>query len=90
MSVRTSLRCVVALGILIGAGGCSSDSPTAPFVPSSSAATKGGTGMIGSGNAAGRDTTTPTLFGGHIGSGNAVPTAETTSNAFGGHIGSGN
>ncbi|HEX8674608.1 MAG TPA: hypothetical protein VF710_22095 [Longimicrobium sp.] len=80
MRVRTIGLSALALGILIGAGGCSSESPTSSLAPASaSTQQKGGFigsgkespasvsgGFIGSGR---RDTTTATISGGFIGSG---------------------
>lgn len=76
MRVRNIGPAILAFGILIGAGGCSADSPTSPLAPSDVSAQKGG--FIGSGKesttttTAKRDTTSSTLTasGGFIGSGN--------------------
>ena len=74
MRVRNIGSAILALGILIGAGGCSADSPTSPLAPSGVSAQKGG--FIGSGkestSTAKRDTTSATLTasGGFVGSGN--------------------
>jgi hypothetical protein len=89
MSVRTTFRCAALLGILIGAGGCSSDSPTAPFEPSSPVANK--SGFIGSGNKS--DTTTTSTVssssGGYIGVGSVTEGSTLTTSSGGGYIGVG-
>ncbi len=69
MRVRTCGFAALALGILIGAGGCSSgESPTAPMAPSHPSADKGGVPAAGNRP----DTTTVTIYargGGYIGVG---------------------
>jgi hypothetical protein len=62
MRVRTIGLSVLALGILIGAGGCSSDSPTSSLAPSTVSASKGG--YMGGVN---RDTTRSSVSGGYMG-----------------------
>jgi hypothetical protein len=42
MRARTTGFAALALGILIGAGGCSADSPTSPLTPGGVDVTKGG------------------------------------------------
>lgn len=81
MRVRNIGPAILAFGILIGAGGCSADSPTSPLVPSTSSATKGGVPA-----APAQDSTGVTVQGGgYIGGGQR----ETTTSAFGGYIGGG-
>ncbi len=82
MRVRTCGSALLALGILIGAGGCSSESPTSTLTPTTASAEKGG--FIGSG----KESTT-TASGGFIGSGRR-DTTSTTLSASGGFVGSGN
>jgi hypothetical protein len=62
MRVRTIGLSALALGILIGAGGCSSDSPTSPLTPSTISAAKGG--YMGGVQ---RDTTRSSVSGGYMG-----------------------
>lgn len=87
MRVRTCGLTALALGILIGAGGCTSDSPTSPLAPSAPSADKGG---IPSASAP-RDTSTTTVQGGgYIGGSNRQDTGSTITAAGGGYIGGSN
>jgi len=87
MRVRTIGLSVLAFGILIGAGGCSSESPTSPLAPSTASTVKGG--YIGGSNR--QDSTSASVAGGGYigGSGRAQPGSETVS-AAGGYIGGSN
>lgn len=82
MRARSIGLSVLALGILIGAGGCSSESPTSPLAPTTSAASKGGK------PAAGDTTATATSQGGLLGAGGRQ-TGEPTVQAAGGLLGAG-
>ncbi|HEX8454515.1 MAG TPA: hypothetical protein VF647_20710 [Longimicrobium sp.] len=62
MRVRTISLSALALGILIGAGGCSSESPTSPLAPGTISAAKGG--YMGGVQ---RDTTRSSVSGGYMG-----------------------
>ena len=84
MRARNTALAALALGILIGAGGCSSDSPTSPLAPSSVSAEKGG--YLGSGNRT--DSTSITTQSGYIGAGSRQESTTTTT-ASGGYIGAG-
>jgi hypothetical protein len=67
MRVRTCGLAALALGILIGAGGCtSSESPTAPMAPSHPSAGKGG---VPANSQPDTTVTTITRGGGYIGVG---------------------
>jgi hypothetical protein len=81
MRVRNIGPAVLALGILIGAGGCSADSPTSPLVPSTTSAIKGGIPA-----APRQDTTGVTVQGGYLGGGGRT---STTAEAAGGYLGGG-
>jgi len=84
MRVRTIGLSVIAFGILIGAGGCSSESPTSPLAPSTASAVKGG--YIGAGSRT-DSTSVSTQSGGYIGAGSRRdPTSPTIQ---GGYIGAG-
>lgn len=80
MRVRNIGSAILALGILIGAGGCSADSPTSPLVPSTTSAIKGGVPA-----APRQDTTGVTVQGGYIGGGQR----QASTSAYGGYIGGG-
>lgn len=62
MRVRTLGLSILALGILIGAGGCSSESPTSPLTPGTVSAAKGG--YMGGVQ---RDSTRTSVNGGYMG-----------------------
>ena len=79
MRARTLGLSVLALGILIGAGGCSSESPTSPLAPST--ASKGKT--------ASQDTATVTASGGYVATGNRREQPGTVTTA-GGYVATGN
>lgn len=83
MRVRNFGLSVLALGILIGAGGCSSESPTSPLAPGAAAAAKGG--YMGGVN---RDTTRSTVQGGYMGgvNGAAGGTGATVSGGYMGGV----
>jgi hypothetical protein len=81
MRARTLGLSVLALGILIGAGGCSSESPTSPLAPSTVAANKGKTATT--------DTTTVTASGGYVATGNRREQPGTVT-AAGGYVATGN
>jgi hypothetical protein len=83
MRARTFGLSVLALGILIGAGGCSSESPTSPLAPTSAAANKGGSPN------AGQDTVATTTSGGYITTGNRREQPGTVT-ISGGYITTGN
>lgn len=90
MRVRSYGFATLALGILIGAGGCSSDSPTSPLVPARPAAEKGG--YLGTGSRQeGATTSTTTSSGGYLGTGSREAAAPSTSaaSASGGYLGTG-
>jgi hypothetical protein len=81
MRVRNIGSAILALGILIGAGGCSADSPTSPLVPSTSSAAKGGVKA---------DTTASvTTQGGYAGAGTRTDAPATTTAVSGGYAGAG-
>ncbi|HEX8831984.1 MAG TPA: hypothetical protein VF705_12500 [Longimicrobium sp.] len=85
MRVRTYAFTTAVLGILVGAGGCTSgESPTSPLAPSSSSAVKGG-GYAGSGSKT-DDTSATTTGGGYAGSGSRI---DATATRGGGYAGSG-
>lgn len=84
MRVRNIGLSVLALGILIGAGGCSSESPTSPLAPGAAAANKGGVPN----SAAAQDTGTATVQGGLLGAGGRQK-SEPTVQAAGGLLGAG-
>jgi hypothetical protein len=86
MRVRNIGPAILALGILIGAGGCSADSPTSPLVPSTTSAIKGGIPA-----APRQDTTGVTTQGGYAGAGTRsdATTTTTTTSVSGGYAGAG-
>jgi len=85
MRVRTFGLSILALGILIGAGGCSSESPTSPLAPGTVSADRGG---IPNAAAPGfPQDTTVTIQGGLLGAGGRQG-GETTVQA-GGLLGAG-
>jgi hypothetical protein len=83
MRARTCGLAALALGILIGAGGCTSDSPTSPLVPSAPSAAKAGTTQD--------DASISTAKGGLLNGGGrqADGTESTTTQAFGGLLNGG-
>lgn len=83
MRVRTCGFAILAFGILIGAGGCSSESPTSPLAPSTTSEMKGG--YIGGGQRGQDSASVSTQNGGYIGGGQK----ESTVTASGGYIGGG-
>lgn len=84
MRVRNIGSAILALGILIGAGGCSADSPTSPLVPSTSSAIKGGVPA-----APHQDSASVTTQGGYAGAGTRTGTTATTTAVSGGYAGAG-
>lgn len=86
MRVRTTGFAVLVSGILIGAGGCSADSPTTPLAPAEASHIKGG--YSGSGSSVEVPTST-TRGGGYSGSGSYVEESAPPVSAFGGYSGSG-
>ena len=81
MRARTFGLSVLALGILIGAGGCSSESPTSPLAPSTAATNKG--------KAASQDSVTVSASGGYVATGNRREEPGTVT-AAGGYVATGN
>lgn len=84
MRARTFGLSVLALGILIGAGGCSADSPTSPLTPGTAAANKGGVPN----SAAQQDTTSASVSGGYVATGNRNEPGTVT--ISGGYVATGN
>jgi hypothetical protein len=76
MRVRTFGLSALALGILIGAGGCSSESPTSPLAPASAAANRGG--IPNAAAAIPQDTMLTVQSRGYSGSGSREETVSTT------------
>ncbi|HEY0037651.1 MAG TPA: hypothetical protein VGB66_13230 [Longimicrobium sp.] len=84
MRVRTYAFATLALGILVGAGGCTSgESPTSPLAPGGPSAVRGGNPNAG----APTDTTSASVTGGLIGAGSRKDGGTVT--AAGGLIGAG-
>ncbi len=79
MRVRTIGLSALALGILIGAGGCSSESPTSPLTPGTVSAAQNG---IPAGSLPQDTTMTTTDGGAYAGSGGRTVT--TTGGAYAG------
>ncbi len=86
MRARTVGLSVLAHGILIGAGGCSSESPTSPLTPGAAAADKGGTPNPAAPGFP-QDTTGTTVQGGLLGAGGRQ--SDPTVQAAGGLLGAG-
>jgi hypothetical protein len=80
MRVRSYGFATLALGILIGAGGCTSESPTSPLVPARPAAAKGG--YIGGGQRAASDSVS--IQSGYIGGGQRMEASSLGSGYIGG------
>lgn len=80
MRVRTIGLSALALGILIGAGGCSSESPTSPLTPATVSAAPNG---VPAGSLP-QDTTTTTTTDGGAYAGSGGRTVTTTGGAYAG------
>ncbi|HEY0152846.1 MAG TPA: hypothetical protein VGB92_12670 [Longimicrobium sp.] len=83
MRVRTFGLSILALGILIGGGGCTAESPTSPLAPATAAANKGGVPNHTAGDS------TVTVQGGYLSGGGRRPDGGSTVQAAGGFLSGG-